>query len=419
MALDATDSKQREPTVRISTLLNKLLNLQGLRVMGVRFEDGDMIVSVHRTFRQLTCPCCGQRERGRESKRVRRWRHMAIWGNEVYIEGEIRRLKCKKCQAVVTETVPWARHNSDFTRPFEDAVALLAQQTNKTAVGQLTGIAWPTVGAIAGRVVAEKLDPARFEDLRRIAVDEISFRKRHRYLTVVTDHDRRRVIWVAEGKSAEVLERFFQLIGREACERITIVTMDMSAAYEKAVREKLPNAEIVFDHFHIAQLANKALNEVRRALVRDAVDEDAKKQIKGTMWPTLHRMDNATATHLEALAQLRPTEPLGRAYLLKESLLDILGLDVPHSEPALNDWMAWAARSRLQPFVRLGRTIRDHLSGVVALFKERIANGIAEGMNNKIRLLSHRAFGFHSASPLIATIYLCCGGITLPNLQLV
>jgi len=405
--------------VRVTTLLNSLLNLQGLRVRGVRIEDGTMVLSVHRTFGLLTCPRCGRRKRGRESRRVRRWRHLALWGHEVWLEGEIRRLKCRKCAAVVTEAVPWARHDSEFTRPFEDVVALLAQQTDKTAVMKLTGIAWVTVGRIAERVVAEKLDAVRFADLRRIGVDEISFRKRHRYLTVVTDHDRRRVIWVAEGKSSEVLKGFFEQIGREACECIEIVTMDMSAAYRKAVSESLPEAQIVFDHFHIAKLANEALNEVRRQLMRDAVDQEAKAAVKGTMWATLHRMDNAADEHHEVLARLRPTQPLGRGYLLKESLLDILRRAVGKPEQALRGWIAWAVRSRLEPFVRLGRTIRDHLDGVLALLRERIANGLAEGMNNKIRLLSHRAYGFHSAPPLIATIYLCCGGITLPDLQLV
>ncbi len=405
--------------MRVSTLLNKLLNLQGLRVTGVRFEDGIMVVCVRRRFRRLTCSRCGRSKRGRESKRVRRWRHVGIWGHEVWIEGEIRRLKCKHCAAVVTEAVPWARHDSDFTRPFEDAVALLAQQTSKTAVAALTGVSWTTVGKIAERVVAEKLDPVRFEGLRRIGVDEISFRKRHRYLTVVTDHDTGRVVWVAEGKSSKVLKSFFKLLGPEACERIEIVTMDMSEAYKKAVRETLPGAKIVFDHFHIAKLANEALNEVRRELMREAEDKQRKADIKGAMWPTLFRMENVTSDkNLGILAKLRPEQPLGRGYLLKETLLDILNWATPNPELALQSWMDWAARSRLKPFVRLGRTIRRHLDGIVALLTERITNGLAEGMNNKIRLLSHRAFGFHSAEPLIATIFLCCGGISLPDLQL-
>ena len=152
--------------------------------------------------------------------------------------------------------------------------------------------------------------------------------------------------------------------------------------------------------------------------MREAVDKEDKAEIKGTRWATLHRMDNAQEKHYEILGKLRPEQPLGRGYLLKESLLDILGRAIAKPERALQGWLAWASRSRLQPFVRLGRTIRNHWDGVVALFRERITNGLAEGMNNKIRLLSHRAYGFHSAPPLIAMIHLCCGGITLPDLQL-
>lgn len=404
--------------MRITTLLNQLLNLQGLRTTGIRFEGGVLIIGINRTFRRLTCPHCGWQRRGRESTRTRSWRHLGLWGCEVRLEGETRRLHCKKCDIVVTEAVPWARHGSDFTTPFEDAVALLAQQTNQSAVAELTGLAWVTVGAIGRRVVAEKLDPSRLNNLRRIAVDEISFQRRHQYLTVVTDHDTRRVVWVAEGKSSDVLASFFRELGPERCQSIEIVTMDMSAAFIKAVRENLPNAKIAFDHFHIAQLANEALNEVRRSLVRDAAPEE-KAGIKNTMWPLLHRFDNASDKHHEVLAQLKPTQPLGRAYLLKESLLEVLRGAIPSAEPAIYQWLDWASRSRLPPFVKLAGTLRKHIDGIRALLEQRLSNGLAEGMNNKIRLISHRAFGFHSAAALIAMIHLCCSGITLPHLQLV
>jgi len=405
--------------VRFTTLLNKLINLDGLWITDVTFDAASesLVVSIRRRFQLLTCPLCGHRKRGRFSTSERTWRHVGIWGRPVVLKGEIRRMRCDRCGKAVTESVPWARHDSDFTRPFEDAVALLAQQTNKTAVSRLTGVAWVTVGNISERVVSEHLDPDRFTNLRRIGVDEISFRRRHRYLTIVTDHDRRRVVWVAEGKSSDVLKAFFEEVGPKVCEQIEIVTMDMSGAYEKAVRESLPHAQIAFDHFHVAKLANEALNEVRRQLVREATPE-TKSEIKNTRWPLLHRFENADEKHHEALSRLRPHEPLGRAYLLKEMLLEVLHQRARKPEQALAPWLAWASRCRLRPFVRLGRTLRRHLPGIVALMRERLTNGLAEGMNNKIRLLSHRAFGFHSARPLIADIFLCCGGIRLPQLQL-
>ena len=402
--------------MRITTLFNKLLRLQGLRVTGFAFEEEDLVLFVCPRFRRLTCPHCGRSCSGRASTSHRSWRHLGIWGRRVWLRGPIRRLRCRTCDRTVTESVPWARHGSDFTRPFEDAVGLMAQRTDHTAVSQLFGISWVTVGNIAERLVDELLDPDRLANLRHIGVDEISFRKRHRYLTVVTDHDTGNVVWVCEGKTSDVLKTFFVALG-PACGSIEVVTMDMSQAYQKAVRETLPNAEIAFDHFHIAKLANEALNEVRRELVREARNSDPElaREIKGMRWPTLYSFDNTPDKHFDSLAALRPEAPLGRAYLLKEQLLEVLRHQRHRIAQNLKTWTDWAARSRLNPFVRLGRTIREHARGIIAFVQKRVTNARAEGINNKIRLLSHRAYGFHSAAPLIATIYLCCGGVHLPR----
>jgi transposase len=403
--------------VRVTTLFNKLLNLQGLRVTGVRFEGDGLVLTVEPTSRRLTCPHCGKSCSGRFSVSRRSWRHLGIWSHIVWIEGPIRRLRCKPCGRVVTEAVPWARHASNFTRPFEDAVGLLAQRTDQTAVSQLFGISWVTVGSIAERLVDEHLDPDRMSRLRRIGVDEISFRKRHRYLTVVSDHDTGNVVWVGEGKCSETLRGFFLSLPVEVRKAIEIVTMDMSAAYQKAVRETLPNATMAFDHFHIAKLANEALNEVRRELVREVRESDPEraKVIKGMRWPTLWGLDNLPDKHLEKLDLLPPGSPLGRAYLLKEQLLWLLRRSLGYADGRIDAWLSWASRSRLRPFVRLARTIRDHRAGIDAFMENLVSNARAEGINNKVRLLSHRAFGFHSAAPLIATVYLCCGGIRLPQ----
>jgi transposase len=403
--------------VRVTTLFNKLLNLQGLRVIGLEFVEDDLVLTVQPRHRRLTCPDCGTSRSGRASIKERRWRHLGIWGRSVWLKGPIRRLRCRPCERTVTESVPWARHGSDFTRSFEDAVGLMAQRTDKTAVSLLFGISWRTVANIAERLVDELLDPERLSNLRRIGVDEISFRKRHRYLTVVTDHDTGDVVWVGEGKCSDTLRGFFEALTPEDRSAIEIVTMDMSQAYQKAVRENLPNATIAFDHFHVAKLANEALNEVRRELVREARPSDPSlaKAIKGMRWPTLYNLEKLPDKHLDSLDLLRPNAPLGRAYLLKEQLLGLLRRPRDHAVEKLRSWMGWASRSRLSPFVRLGSTIRKHLPGIHAFMENLVTNARAEGINNKIRLLSHRAYGFHSAAPLIATIYLCCGGVQLPQ----
>jgi transposase len=394
--------------MRVTTLLNKLLNLQGLWVTGVRFEGEAVVIEIRRRFGLLTCPVCGTRVRGRFEEKTRRWRHLAI-----------RRLRCPTCRKVRTEAVPWARHRSAFTRHFEDAVGFLAQKLDHTAVSNLFGISWAAVGSVAERLVAEQLHDDRFENLRAIGVDEFSFRRHHRYLTIVIDHDRGRVIWAGEGKSSDTLAAFFDALGPERRTSIELVSIDMSAAFIKAIEEALPHASIVFDHFHVARLATDAVTEVRRAQVRQ-LDPDERKAIKGTRWTLLKNPENLRATEHAKLELVRKTnDPLYRAYLLKETFLDTFTYRSPfHARRALQAWLAWAQRSRLAPFVRLARTVRQNLDGILAFITSRLTNARLEGMNNKARLISHRAYGFHFAQPLIAMLYLCCSNITLPLLHL-
>ena len=405
--------------MRITTLLNKLLKLQGLWVQGIRFEGEALVIEVRRRFQRLTCPECGTQVKGRFEEKTRRWRHLAIFGTTTWIEGPIRRLRCPTCRAVQTEAVPWARHRSAFTRHFEDAVGFLARKLDHTAVSNLFDISWATVGSIAERLVAEQLHDDRFENLRAIGVDEFSFRRHHRYLTIVIDHDRERVIWAAEGKSGDTLSAFFEELGPERRACIELVSIDMAAGYIQAIQEALPHATLVFDRFHVARLAQDAVTEVRRAQMR-RLDPEDRASIKGTRWALLKNPENLRASERAKLNLVRKTnDPLYRAYLLKETFLDVFTYRSPHrARRALEAWRAWAQRSRLAPFVRLARTVRDHLDGILAFIDSRLTNARLEGMNNKLRLISHRAFGFHSAEPLIAMIYLCCSGITLPQLQL-
>ncbi len=405
--------------MRATTLLNLLLNLPGLWVRRCEIHGDELVVNIRRRFRILTCPDCGTQVKGRFSKSKRRWRHLSIGAFKTYIRGSIRRLRCPNCQAVKTERVPWARPGARFTRPFEDAVGFLAQKLDKTAVAELTGIAWVTVGQIAERLVAEKLPEDRLEGLTKIGVDEISYRKHHKYLTVVVDHEKGGVVWVGAGKSAKTLKEFFEELGPERAKTIELVSIDMSAAYEKAIRESLPNAKIVFDRFHVAKLAQDAVTEVRREAMRELASEE-KRWLKKSRWILLKRPENRTEKEDDRLSMIKKTNgPVYRAYLLKESFLNIFVRDTrEQAEEDLRAWLKWAARSRLKPFVRLGRTIRKYWDGVLEFIETKLNNGRLEGMNNKIRLLSHRSYGFHSAKALIATIYLCCSKVELPQLQI-
>lgn len=405
--------------MRATTVLNKLLRLPGLWVRDLRFEDGILIVKIFPRSKVLTCSRCGTRTRKRFETKTRRWRHLALGGIRVMLEGPIRRLRCRDCEKIVTERVAWARPGSRFTRPFEEVVGYLAQSLPKTHVAQLMGIAWETVGQIAHRLVEERLFDRRFDGLRRIGVDEISYRRHHKYLTVVVNHDTGKVIWAAEGKSSDVLHAFFEELGPERCQTIEVVTMDLSAAYQKAVREAVPWAQQVFDKFHIAQLAQRALDEVRRAIQRD-LPPKAQKPLKKTRWALLKNPDRLKDEESAKLAGIQKhNAPLYRSYLLKESLLEALAAPTPQqADRELRAWLQWAARCRLNPFVRLSKTVRKHYDGILLAITTGLTNARLEAMNSRIRLLNHRAHGFHHAESLIGMVYLCCAGIQISTPRL-
>lgn len=401
--------------MRVTTLLRRVLGVTEMFVRSVEFEGSDLVVGVAPRWQRPRCGACGGLAPGYDLRGARRWRHLGLGELRIWLSYAPRRVDCRKCGGIRTEQVPWAEHGSRFTRAFEELTAYLAQSTDHTSVTRQMGISWRTVGAIVGRVVARELDPTRLEGIRNIGIDEFGYRKRHRYLTTIVDHDRRRVIWAAPGRSAATLEAFFDKLGPRRCDQIECVTIDMAVAYITAVERRLPHAQIVFDRFHVQRLASRALEKVRRALWREAEGKAERRTLFRSRYAMLKNPWNLNRHEQDKLRDLQRTNaPLYRAYLLKEALAEALEYRQPaRAERALRQWLSWASRSRLKPFVIAARTIRKHLRGVLAYISGRLTNGIVEGFNNKLRMIARRAFGFHSPQPLISMLYLCCGGITL------
>ena len=302
------------------------------------------------------------------------------------------------------------------TRDFKDTVAWLAQQMAFTPITRLLRVGWRTVGAIVERVSAERLDDARLEGLVCIGVDEISYRRHHRYLTTVADHASGAIVWCSPGRNSATLQAFFAELG-DRRESIRAVSIDMSGEYQRAIRAAVPDAEICFDPFHVVRLAARAVDRVRRDEwnAHERSHTPHGRWIKSTRWSLLKAPEHQTIRQLATLAEVqRENHRLYRAFLLREELRLLYHLPDPALAPAhLDAWLAWATRSRLKPFVRLARTFKAHRDGILAAIRLGLSNGRLEGLNSKIRLISHRAFGFHSAEPLIALVYLCCSGVTV------
>lgn len=404
--------------MRATSLLRKLLCQKHTKITAFEFTALGVVVDTAPTTRVPRCGCCGRKVRRGYDARERRWRHLDFAGMRVELRYRIRRVECPRC-GVQTEAVPWAEPGSGFTRDFEDTVALLAQKTDRTTIRQLMGIAWETVGNIAHRVVARRGPNDLLDGLRRIGIDEISYKRHHHYLTVVTDHERRRVVWVGVGRSKETLTAFFAALGKKRAEKLELVSLDMLQSYIDVTREYAPRATLVFDRFHLQRLAQDAVDKVRRDEVREQRGTDEGRALKKTRWALLKRPWNVNVEENRKLAQVQRTNRrLYRAYLLKETLADILDRRQPNvAKELLADWMAWAQRCRLEPFRKLGRTIARHIGGIVEYVRTRLSNAISEGMNSKIRTATKQAYGFRDSSSLTGVIYLRCSGVEIPPVR--
>jgi transposase len=408
----------KEGDVRVTTALNRMLRVPGASVIDVSFSGEGVIVTVRLRRRRRVCSRCGQTGRllHVHGHRVKRWRHLDLGASRCLIECELRRLWCPDCGAQF-EAVPWARPGSRYTRDFEDVVAWLAQQMAKAQIAGLLRVAWDTVGRIVQRVIDDRLDERRLAGLVAIGCDEISYRKGQRYLTTVVDHRAGAIVWCAPGRNAQTLQAFFDELGPERAKTIRAVSIDMSGGYEKAIRDNAPQAEVCFDPFHVVRLAQRATDQVRRDEwnAHERSHTKTGRWIKGTRWSLLKSPAKQTIPQLALLGEVQhANKPMFRAFLLKEELRLLYQLEDPSLAPAhLDAWLAWASRSRLDPFVRLARTIRRHHAGILAAIRLGLSNGRLEGLNSRIRLISHRSFGFHSAAPLIALVYLCCAGVVI------
>lgn len=402
--------------MRITTVLNKLIGLQGLWIRGVsiRWQERELWIRVAPRSRCSRCGSCGKKASQRYDHSWRSWRHLDLFGFKTTLRYAIWRVQCRRC-GIRTEQVPWAAPGSRFTEPFEQEVAWLAQRTDLSTVAAYFRLNWRSVRAIVERVVERHWDAdRRLDGLRIIGIDEISYRRHHKYLTVVVDHRTGRVVWAGKDRKVKTLLRFFRELGPERAAKLEAVSMDMWQAYISVVSKKAPQARLVFDRFHIVRHLNQALDKVRRQMLDD-LEGEARRDLKNTKFPLLKRPASRTADDKRLLKeQVQGNLRLYRAMLLKDDFMDLYTYRrEAWARRFLDGWLKRAMLSKLEPIKKVARMIRDHYDGVIGWVSWQISNGRLEGMNNKIRLLSHRSFGLHSAEALISLVYLCCGGLEL------
>ena len=345
----------------------------------------------------------------------RRWRHVDVCFATCDLVATAPRVSCPE-HGVTVAQVPWARHDSWLTRAFEDLVVFDAIVSSKLAAARRYGVSWRAVDHMCVRVATEALGRVDLLDgLVAIAIDEVKYKKGQRYLTVVCDHLTGRVIWAAKGRTKATVGQFFDALGDERAANLQFVTCDGAEWIRAVVAERATGALICLDTFHLIGWATKALDEVRRAewnTLRRNGGAAAAKEFKGLRWMLMRNWENLTPKQKGTIRDLeRANKRSFRGWQLKEELRDIMSMPLLAAKRALDDWLSYASRSRLEPFVKLARTIRRYRESIESTIEWKLTNGISESNNAAIGRIRSAARGFHDPESFITMIMLDRAGI--------
>lgn len=391
-----------------------------VRVDDVEGVDGELLIWLRpRVRHRWRCPYCYQRRPGDDRSRVRRWRAVDFGRTKVFVCARVPRVACGE-HGVVVAAVPWARHAARHTRAFDDLAAWCAVEMSGSAASRLLRCSWRTIAVIVARVAADLgAGEDDLDGLRRIGIDEISYRRHHRYLLVVVDHDRRRLVHAVDGANKATINGFFDALGPDRTARLTHVSADGAPWLTAVISQRAPRAVLCADPFHVVRWAMDALDEVRRQSWNEVRQRGKRgrpakgesKRLKDSRWTLWKNPDSLTDDERARLAYIAATHPrLHRAWALKEGLRTVFQLTGEPALQALTSWLRWAQRCQIPSFVRLAQRIRNYRAPIAATLQHGLTNALVESFNTKIRLIARRAFGFHNVHALIGLARLSLGG---------
>jgi transposase len=404
--------------MHIESLIRETLPLQGFRIDSVEiysFGVSARIVPDLRFHRR--CGKCGRPGKYRDARPERQFKHVPIWGIPVELSYSPRRVSCTHCQGIYVESIPWAAGKRRLTVAFACYLATWARLLPWLEVARLFRCAWGTVASAVHFVVKHGLENRDLSSVTHIGIDEISRKKGHEYLTTVYDLKARKLIWSGEGRTEETLRQFFDFFGRKRANRLQGICCDMWMPYIKVIEEKAPKAILVFDKFHIIRHLMQAVDQVRRDEIKEKGKEH-KILMKNTRYIWLKNPWNLTDKQSDRLGSLEKLNlKINRAYLLKESFRHLWSYKTTGwASKYLNKWFWWATHSRLKPMRDFAWIIRRHEDNILSYFKLPIHNGTVEGLNNKAKVVSRRAYGFRSAKNYILNLYHCLADLPWPKL---
>jgi transposase len=391
-----------------TSLLYHGFGIQGYQYVRTNYRAGKIIFSIIPKPFSLCCSVCGSKRVKRRGTMTRMFRTVPIGSKSVFIQLPIQRVECLCCGIIRQVKIHFAEWRRSYTKAFERYALSLSKHMTILDVANHLGVCWDIIKDIQKRYLTKKYKRPRLKHVTRIAIDEISIGKGHRYLTVVLDLKTGAVIFVGDGKGVDSLKPFFKRLKYSKAE-IKAVAIDMSPSYTAAVLENLPESTIVFDHFHVIKLFNDKLSDLRRAIHREAEGPLQKKVLKGTRWLLLKNSCNLNEqkNEKERLEEaLSLNKPLATAYYLKEDLMQVwIQVCKTDARTILTDWIKKAQSTGIEMLQKFAKTLAAHAFGILNYYDYPISTGPLEGTNNKIKTLQRQAYGYRDMEFFKLKIY--------------
>ena len=382
-----------------TSLLYHMFGIRGYEYRRADYIDGRACFTIEQPREQYRCSECGSAAVHSQGHKDRLLQTVPIGKKPTFVLLKVARVLCFHCEHTRQVKVPFADARRTYTHAFERYALELSKFTTIQDTAGHLNVSWDIVKDIQERNLQKRFGKPKLKNLKEIAIDEIAIGKGHAYFTVVLDLRSGAVVYVGEGKGVDALTPFWKRL-RASHAKIKAVATDMSKAYIRAVRDHLPKAVHVFDHFHVIKLFNEKLTAFRRDLFRQLTDEDEREILKGTRWLLLKNPENLDPKRNEQqrLADaLALNTPLTIVYYLKEDLRQIWWqTSKAAARRVLDDWIRRARATDIGMLQKFANTLEDHRDGILAYYDYRISTGPLEGINNKIKTMNRQAYGFRN-----------------------
>jgi transposase len=409
----------------LKTILNRIEHYKSFVYGKVRMleEEGELAIEVEveaRTNGRPICSGCGRPAAGYDRLATRRFEYVPLWGIAVFFLYARRRVDCPQC-GVKVERVPWAEGKSPLTTSYRWFLARWAKRISLSEVARVFGTSWDNVFRSVKYAVSWGLAHRNLEGIAAIGVDEIQWRRGHKYLTLVyqIDEDCRRLLWVGRDRTTKTLLRFFHMFGKERSSLLRFVCSDMWKPYLKVIAKKAGQAVHVLDRFHVMSKMNKAIDEVRAAEAKRLERDGYEPVLKHSRWCLLKRKENFTERQAVKMSELLQYNLQSvRSRLMREDFQRFWEYFYPASAAKfLDEWCTRTMRSKIEPMKKVARTIRRHRALILNWFRAEgaISAGIVEGLNNKAKLAMRKAYGFRTEKAIETALYHQLGDLPEPK----